>query len=680
MKNIILFLFLFLSMSLTAQKEGNVWAFGNNGGLDFNNTCELPFIETEMLTFETGASISNADGELLFYSNGGGREGFPGRIWNRNGDVMYEIPVGQGGGISSTQSAIIFPVPDDADKYYMFTVEEVEAQDFTPAGLSYFTIDMTLNGGLGEVTEVVETISPDAFETLTAYPRADGAGYWVFCDLGSTQALQIWSVTAEGVILAEEYDYASVLPPNSAGNSTFRVSPDGTRFFGGSILYDFDSTSGELTNPLFIQGIGLGATFSPDSRWLYTLETLNTLETKINRVDTEAINPNESIETVASINNTVGGQMQVGPDGNIWFVTINPLNLSTDIHALSCPNTDTPSLRDFLRNYPENPLVWIGLTNFTDNFFIDENLNTDLELCAESSGTTICEAGESQTLSATHYFAETYTWSNGATTESIEVTTPGTYTVTVTDGACAEGTATFEIVGGGETVFEITGETDICPGELLSLSVPMFTDIEWTTGENTSEITVSEAGIYGVTATDVCGDVVTAETEITALINELFVAFDIEGTLDCGGEIGVTVETNGSSFFWNIGDSTNTNNPTFFTEPGSYTVQTTDGCYILSESVELTASAANNVEVPNVFTPNNDDVNDTFSPVFFCDEVSDYNLEVYNRWGASVFQTTDTGVVWDGADSVADVYAWVLRVVFLDGERIERRGDLTLVR
>lgn len=682
MKNIIIPLFLFLSMSLIAQKEGNVWAFGNNAGLDFNNTCELPFIETEMFTIETGASISDANGELLFYSNGGGREGFPGRIWNRNGDVMYEIPLGQGGGVSSTQAAVVFPVPDDADKYYMFTVDEVEAQDsgFPPTGLSYFTIDMTLNNGLGEVTEVIESISPDALEVLTAYPRADGAGHWVVCDLGSAQTLQIWSVTAEGVILAEEFEYASIFPPDSAGSGAFRISPDGTRFFGLGILYDFDNMSAELTNPVYIPGVGLGVTFSPDSRWLYFVETQSNFNTNINRVDTEASNPTESIETVDNINNTVGAQMQVAPDGNIWFATLNPLNLSTDIHALTCPNTDTPSLRAFLRNYPEIQTIWVGLTNFTDNFFADENLTTELELCVESTGTAICEAGDSQTLSATHYFAETYIWSNGATTESIEVTTPGTYTVTVTDGACAEGTATFEITGAGQTVFEITGETDICPGELLSISVPMLMDIEWTTGENTSEIIVSEAGIYAVTAIDACGDVVTAETEITALPNELFIELDVEGNFNCGGEVGVTVETNASSFSWNIGDTTNTDNPIFFTEPGSYTVLTTDGCYTLSESVELSASSGESIEVPNVFTPNNDNVNDTFAPVFFCDEVIDYNLEVYDRWGASVFQTNDTDVEWDGADSVADVYAWVLRVVFLDGEEVERRGDLTLVR
>ena len=121
-------------------------------------------------------------------------------------------------------------------------------------------------------------------------------------------------------------------------------------------------------------------------------------------------------------------------------------------------------------------------------------------------------------------------------------------------------------------------------------------------------------------------------------------------------------------------------NPIFFTKLGSYTVLTTDGCYTLSESVEITVSADKNIEMPNVFTPNNDNINDTFAPVFFCDEVIDYDLEVYNRWGTSVFQTNDINVVWDGADNVADVYAWVLQVVFLNGEKVEREGDLTLVR
>ncbi len=67
--------------------------------------------------------------------------------------------------------------------------------------------------------------------------------------------------------------------------------------------------------------------------------------------------------------------------------------------------------------------------------------------------------------------------------------------------------------------------------------------------------------------------------------------------------------------------------------------------------------------VPNSFTPNGDEFNQTFKPEFVCGfDVMDYRFEVYNRWGEMIFQSYDAAVGWDGtykgAPASQGVYSW----------------------
>ncbi|MEI6409718.1 MAG: gliding motility-associated C-terminal domain-containing protein [Bacteroidota bacterium] len=66
---------------------------------------------------------------------------------------------------------------------------------------------------------------------------------------------------------------------------------------------------------------------------------------------------------------------------------------------------------------------------------------------------------------------------------------------------------------------------------------------------------------------------------------------------------------------------------------------------------------------PNVFTPNGDQVNDVFQPIFYC-PVQTLDLKIYNRWGALVYETNDPNGSWDGKiqglEAPSDVYIWRL--------------------
>ena len=62
-------------ISSHAQNEGNIWYFGYNAGIDFNSGEPVALTNSGMYTWEGCASISDLDGNLLFYTNGK-------KVWN----------------------------------------------------------------------------------------------------------------------------------------------------------------------------------------------------------------------------------------------------------------------------------------------------------------------------------------------------------------------------------------------------------------------------------------------------------------------------------------------------------------------------------------------------------------------------------------------------------------------
>ena len=127
-------------MASVAQRQANNWYFGDRAGLDFNRPNPQPLLDGELQAFEGCSSMSDSDGNLLFYTNGI-------VVYNRNHEIMLNGD-GLNGDTSSTQSAIIVPKPLSPNVYYLFTLDAGLGDD----GLQYSEVDMTLDGGLGGIT------------------------------------------------------------------------------------------------------------------------------------------------------------------------------------------------------------------------------------------------------------------------------------------------------------------------------------------------------------------------------------------------------------------------------------------------------------------------------------------------------------------------------------------------
>lgn len=81
--------------------------------------------------------------------------------------------------------------------------------------------------------------------------------------------------------------------------------------------------------------------------------------------------------------------------------------------------------------------------------------------------------------------------------------------------------------------------------------------------------------------------------------------------------------------------------------------------------------------LPNVFSPNNDGINDTFLATTDC-VVESFEIKIFNRWGFLLYQSTSLETGWDGFINgkapVQDAYVYAIKVKFQDAPRAEVMG------
>jgi gliding motility-associated-like protein len=88
------------------------------------------------------------------------------------------------------------------------------------------------------------------------------------------------------------------------------------------------------------------------------------------------------------------------------------------------------------------------------------------------------------------------------------------------------------------------------------------------------------------------------------------------------------------------------------------------------------------LQIPNVFTPNGDGIHDEFRVAFR--SLKTFQMQVYNRWGNKVYESTNPQKGWDGyignKKAVSGAYFYVIKAEGTDGKKYYRRGDINLIR
>lgn len=319
---------LFNSQILFSQKESNYWYFGGQAGLSFNSNQPTNLSDGKLIGIEGCSTISNGNGELLFYTDGR-------TVWNKNHEIMQN---GEElyGGASSTQSSIIVPKPGTVNKYYIFTVAE-EAKE---PGLRYSEVDINADGGLGRVTNLKNVlITTPVCEKIASIKICGTDNYWVITHGYGNRNFYAYNVTSTGVdtnpvisTVGSTISFSHNLAPYNV-QGYLKISPDGSKIVSVNSyynveLFDFDQQIGVLSNPRVVSKAVngnefYGAEFSPNAKLLYLS---GGSANKIVQYDILSNDIENSGIDIITLPGYRFGAYQMAPDGKIYVPTYNDLD------------------------------------------------------------------------------------------------------------------------------------------------------------------------------------------------------------------------------------------------------------------------------------------------------------------------------------------------------------------
>ncbi len=203
-----------------------------------------------------------------------------------------------------------------------------------------------------------------------------------------------------------------------------------------------------------------------------------------------------------------------------------------------------------------------------------------------SGPTTFCPGGS---VTLTSSAGTGYLWSNGQTSQSINVNSSGSYSVQITNSngcksaSSAAITTTISSIPSAPTI-SASGSTTFCPGGSVTLFSSPGTSFLWSTGATSQSISVNSSGSYSVQITNSSGCQSASSSPVTVTLNPLpstpTISASGSTTFCPGGSVTLTSSA-GSTYRWSTGA---TSQSISVTSTGSYTVQTTNSSGCLSAS------------------------------------------------------------------------------------------------
>ena len=145
------------------------------------------------------------------------------------------------------------------------------------------------------------------------------------------------------------------------------------------------------------------------------------------------------------------------------------------------------------------------------------------------------------------------------------------------------------------------------------------------------------------------------------------------------------VPGNKISYSWYEGSSFISNEQSITVVPSQTTTYRATMTLCLGEQFDTTVTVVVLPRIPNGFTPNGDGVNDEFRIVGLpVENITKYNLQIFNRWGQVVFTSTNILESWDGKmngqQCPEGIYCWAIYYEDNKKAKVSNKGTVMLVR
>ncbi len=503
MKTKVLLLIFLATLSLNGFAQYNTqenmkWAFGSGAGLDFSSGSPVA-ITTSMTSGEGCAMVCDATGNLLFYTEGT-------KVWDRTGAVMPS-----GSSIvsfftsSSTQGSLIAPVASNPNQYYVFSLEDY-AGSSTYCRMDYCKVDMTLNGGLGDVVaSSIGTVVTNQLAEKMMLVSGNACNLWLVTHRKDSTVFLAYSISGGGIAAPVSTNIGTFTGTDSYTIGVLKISPDRQHIISqvyptggaqGTELYDFDANTGNVSNcrVLMTGSPQYGADFSPNSSRVYCQEWGG-------QVDQYDITGGTAAAIMATrttiISTSTYSDIKLGPDGKLY---IRANAGATFLDAIPNPNVAGTGC-----GYSTSAVTLAGGSSVTlglPNIYVkvsgggDTSIKTiNMNVCLHPTGVTIT----ADTTGSIYY------WNIGATTSSITATSLGDYWVIINNN-CRVNIDTFHVTG---TVFSIESnayDTSLCANSAgIDLNaVSGYTNYMWQDGTTNMTSHVNTPGTYYVSYDSYC--------------------------------------------------------------------------------------------------------------------------------------------------------------------------------
>ncbi len=607
-----------------SQKQTNFWYFGTLAGLDFSSGSPVVVTNGTINTNEASASISDSSGNLLFYTDGV-------TVYDRN---HTQMPNGDSlKGDASTTQMMIVPNPGNANLFYIFTLDD----EVGPDGLNYSVVDMSQQGGNGDVVSKNNFLRSDMTEKIAAVYHCNNHDIWVMTHDANTNNFVAYLVTNSGI----STPVISTIGLNHFDpHGQMKFTTDGSKlacaagYHDTVEVFDFNNRTGVVSSalslPLFHHVYGLE--FSPDNSKLYTTYYDLGGPSALVQFDLTAANILSSKVTIGSSPDPNMYSLQLAQDQKIYVTK----EVTPFVSVINNPNAAGAA-----SNYLDNAInvdplgmgnaCMLGLPGFIASYFNPSFPNivcSNLAASFISSDTVICKGVciDFSDLSSGAITSHAWTF-NGANPSSSSSSSPVNICYPNPGNYIAQ-----LIVSDGTNTDTIRETITVKPSPTINAGPDVF-------------IQPGDSVVLNAT-----GSVITYSWNPTGGLSSSIISNPV-------------AKPNVTTTYTVVGSDSN-------------------GCFILDAVTIFVEAPCGDVFIPNAFSPNEDKSNDFECVLGSC--ILQMYFAIYDRWGEKVFETSNQEVCWDGTYKGqlmnTATFVYYFNATLSSGEVITRKGNISLIR